>query len=225
MSLFDIMGINWLSHKKTKKIYKDACERYGLVYFGLVNQQDDEHEMVRGVTLSPTHRDAHYCVGSINGFDVIICERTDIVHFPGKPSTEYRWNILQIDLRGVSLAHTLLDANHHDETFYAQLFTKFIRLTKADKSIFSEHNSSFTKKYTLYTPPDALDALPFLFSKDTTDIIGTHFAQFDYECFQDRLIVYAPDRKATKQLIDHMVKAGVWLANELEANSKLVHQT
>lgn len=219
----NLLGIGMWGNSHTKKVFKDSCERFGLVYFGAVDQQSDEHEMVRGVTLSPTHRDAHYCVGSVNGYDVILFERTDVVSFPGKPSREYRWNILQVDLREVSLSHTLLDANHHDETFYAQLFTKFIRLTKADQSLFADHDPAFTHKYTLYTPPDALDALPMLFTKDTTAIIGHHFAQFDFECFQDRLIVYAPDRKVSKQLVDNMVKAGIWLANELESNSKNSH--
>ncbi|MBC7746717.1 hypothetical protein H7Y40_01910, partial [Pedobacter sp.] len=192
-TLFDVVGLDWLRSHKTKAVYKEACQRYDLIYFGSVNQQTDEHEMVRGVTLSNTHRDTHYCVGSIQGWDAILLERTDTIIFPGKPTKEYRWNILQIDLKTAQLPHILLDAHHHNETFYAQLFTKFIRLTRADVNIFTDQDSPFNKRYSVYTPPDSLDTLPLLFPPDTTSVLGHHFAQFDYECFQDRLLIYAPD--------------------------------
>lgn len=223
ISLTDLIGGNWLATGRAKQAFKDVCETHSMVYFGSVDQQHDEHELVRGVTLSPSHHDAHYCVGSINGYDVILCERTDSVVFPGKPTRDYRWNILQVDLRGVNLPHVLLDAGHHDETFYSQLFTKFIRLSKADSGVFAEHDQTFKARFTAYTPPDALDSLPLLFSTDTTSIIGHHFAHFDYECFQDRLIIYAPNRLATAQTLENMIKAGLWLANELENNARIIH--
>lgn len=219
----NLVGRGWLRHRKTKNVYKDACNRYDLIYFGTVNQQTDEHEMVRGVTLSTSHKDSHYCVGSIQGWDVILLERTDTISFPGKPTKDFRWNILQVDLKSAILPHVLLDANHHNETFYAQLFTKFIRLTHADVSIFAEHDPLFSNRYSIYTPPDTLDSLTTLFPLDTTTVIGNHFSQFDYECFQDRLLVYAPDHIPTRQLLDHMIRAGLWLANELEENSKSPH--
>lgn len=223
IGLTDLVGGNWLATGRAKQAYKDICETHNLVYFGSVDQQRDEHELIRGVTLSPSHRDAHYCVGSINGYDVIFCERTDSVSFPRKPTRDYRWNILQVDLRNVNLPHVLLDAGHHDETFYSQLFTKFIRLSKADRGIFADHDPIFTNRFTAYAPPDSLETLPLLFSTDTTTILGHHFSHFDYECYQDRLIVYTPNRLATKQTLEHMIKAGLWLANELENNATNAH--
>ena len=219
----DIPSLQWLRNRKTKAVYKEACERYDLIYFGAVDQQSDEHKMVRGVTLSTSHRDAHYCVGSIQGWDVILLERTDTIEYPGKPTKDYRWNILQVDLKSARLPHILLDAHHHNETFYAQLFTKFVRLTHADVNIFADHESPFTTRYSVYTPPDSLDSLPLLFPADTTSVIGHHFSQFDYECFQDRLLIYSLDHAPTKQHIDLMIRAGLWLANELEENSKTFH--
>lgn len=221
----DLLGLDWFHGRHTKTVFKEACTRYDLIYFGNVDQQQDEHEMVRGVTLSPTHKDAHYCVGSIQGWDVILLERTDRISFPGKPSHDYRWVILQVDLKSAVLPHILMDAHHHNETFYAQLFTKFIRLSHASPNIFADHEPKFSGRYSIYTPPDTLDALPFLLPLDTTTVLGHHFAQFDYECYQDRLLVYAPDHTPTKQLIDHMVRAGLWFANELEINSKTLHST
>lgn len=223
MNLNSLFGLDLIQQRQTKIVYKEICERYDLVYFGSVNQHEDEHEMVRGVTLSTTHHDMHYCVGSVQGRDVIILRRTDDIALANKPAKTYSWNILQVDLRNTQLPHTLLDAHHHDEDFYTHLFTKFIRLTKADSSLFENHDNQFSKSFSLYTPPDSLDVQSTLLPPDTTAVIGHHFAHFDYEFFQDRLIVYAPDRKATVQLLEKMLNAGVWLANELEHNFANIH--
>ena len=124
MSLRSLFGLVWMNQRQTKIVYKEICERYDLVYFGSVNQHEDEHEMVRGVTLSTTHHDQHYCVGSVQGRDVTLLKRTDSIAFPNKPAKTYSWHILQVDLRNMALPHTLLDAHHHDEDFYTHLFTK-----------------------------------------------------------------------------------------------------
>lgn len=221
---FTLTPLQWLKGTNTKSVFRNACKQYGLVYFGSVDQHADEHEMVRGVTLSPSHRDAHYCVGTVNRRDIILLQRSDTVKFPKKPTRTFHWHILQIDLNHVSLPHVLLDAHHRDETFYAQLFAKFVRFTKAHNDIFAGYDDSFTGHYTAYTPPDALDVLPRLLPLATAEVIGHHFNQFDYEFSQDRLLIYALDRPTTKQLIDHMLKAGLWLANELEHNAPQEYQ-
>lgn len=213
--------MSWLTGGTVKTVFRDACRRYELVYFGTVSQYHDDHEMVRGVTLSPSHTDQHYCVGSVQNRDVILLYRTDKLSFPSKPTKVFRWYILQVDLSGVNLPHVLLDAHHRDETFYAQLFAKFARLTKAHQGVFEGHDPKFSQRYTAYTPPDAIDLLPRLLPLATTEVIGHSLHEFDYEFYQDRLLVYALDRPATKQLIDHMIKAGLWLAAELEKNAQV----
>ena len=65
------------------RLFHDACERYGLVYFGTV-EQSDGHEMVRGLTVSTRAIDRHYCVGSVEGYEVILLERTDQLYFRTK---------------------------------------------------------------------------------------------------------------------------------------------
>lgn len=209
----------WLTGSTTKSVYRQACKQYSLVYFGNVDQHADEHEMVRGVTLSPTHRDTHYCVGTVNGRDVILLYRTDTIRFPAKPTKTFHWHILEIDLSNVSLPHVFLDAHHRDETFYAQLFAKFVRLTKAHASLFDGYDSRFVQHYTAYSPPDVLDSLPNLISAPIAAELSSRYGQYDYEFFQDRLLVYALERPASRQLIEHMLRAGLWLAAELEKDA------
>jgi hypothetical protein len=74
----------FIKANKVKKLFKDVSEEYDMVYFGNVSQHSDEHQMVRGFTLSPSHVDRHYCVGTVSGRDVILLERTDTISFPDR---------------------------------------------------------------------------------------------------------------------------------------------
>src|SRR5688572_22885365 len=111
-----------LSSATTKRIIKQFAAKYQLVYFGSVNPQDDDYNMVRGVTVSVSHTDNHYTVGSYQGHDIILVERRNSITFPGKERSNYRWLIMQIDLRQHNLPHLFIDTKHHDKTFYATAF-------------------------------------------------------------------------------------------------------
>lgn len=199
------------------QVYRDVARRYDLVYFGSVDARDDEHEMVRGLTVSADHQDQHYCVGTVEGYDVILLERTDVLTFPGKQPAPYRWIILQVDLRGVQLPHVFIDTKQHSSVFYDTLMTKYPRLLSADPNLFADHDPKFMAAFNVYSSPDEQLAMIQLLNHDITATLGHHFAYLDFELFEDRLIVYVAQRTATKQIIDHLFSAGVWLARELES--------
>jgi hypothetical protein len=203
----------------TKQAFKDVAEEHDMVYFGRVDQQTDDHKLVRGVTLSPTHRDDHYCIGAIAGRDAILVERTDTITHPDHSPLSYTWTIACFDLHSAAIPHVVIDAGHHDKIFYDQFFTKFFQFMAADASVFEGHDERFTKQFTVYTPPDAIDLLNILLPADTTAVLGHHFSHFSYEFFDDTLIVYTPKHKATKHLLDQMIHAGTWLASEIEKTS------
>jgi hypothetical protein len=50
-------------------VLRRFSKKLGFVYFGNVDQHDDEHEVIRGLTVSTTHKDAHYAVGSFDDYD------------------------------------------------------------------------------------------------------------------------------------------------------------
>lgn len=203
---------------KGNRVYHDVAKRYDLVYFGSVSSRDDEHELVRGLTVSADHQDQHYCVGTVEGYDVILLERTDILTFPGKPSTPYRWIILQVDLQNVHLPHIFIDNKQHSAAFYDTLLAKYPRLVTADPNLFADHDSKFMAAFNVYTTLDEQLAMVQLLSHEMTATLGHHFAHLDFELFDDRLVVYVAQRTATKQLIDHLFSAGVWLAKEIETH-------
>ena len=58
--------------RMTSSAVRKFADSLGMVYFGLVNQRNDEHRLVRGHTVSATHRDDNYCVGTIRGYDTCL---------------------------------------------------------------------------------------------------------------------------------------------------------
>lgn len=216
--------LNQMGILRTKTVFQEICREHDLVYFGHVNQYDDEHELVRGITFSSNHRDNHYVVGTVHGFDVIMLERTDSISFPDKPVENYRWIIVQVDLHEyLRLAQTFIDAKHHESAFYNTLFTKFARLSSADHYFDDNYDKLFLERFRVYTPPDAADNLPLLLSPENAAIMAHHFGHFDVEWHNDRLMIYSTGRAPTKHLINNMLREGIWLAAELEKAAHSLH--
>lgn len=203
---------------QSNRVFRSFAESYDLVYFGHVTTQDEEHRLVRGITTSAKHRDKHYCVGTIHGFDAILLEREDELKLvTDARAHKYSWIILQIDLHGShDLSHVFIDGKHHNDTFYRTLFAKFSRLLKVDHGLLSQYDALFTDRFTVYTPPDNTDRFPTLLSAEAAATLAHHFGHFDFEWSQDQVLIYATGHRPSKHLLEHMLKAGIYLARELE---------
>lgn len=199
-------------------VFHHFAEHYDLVYFGKLHQEDDDQRIVRGITVSTQHVDEHYCVGTVHGYDIVLLKRTDRIPQANSTRTEkYNWILMQFDLHSpYDHAHVFVDGGHHNEIFYQTLFVKFARLMKADKALFGTDAHAFTERFTAYTPPDSLDDLPIILNAEVSQTMAAHFAHLDFEWFQDRLIVYSTGRMPTKHLLEHMLRAGLWLADILD---------
>lgn len=197
-------------------LYRDACERYGLVYFGAVDAQSDEHTLVRGLTVSAQHRDRHYCVGSIEGFDIILLERTDQLYFPHKHPEKYRWMILQVDLDRVNLPHIYIDAHQHQSAYYDAFFAKYRHMRRNDVNLFAGHDPRFTHTFTTYCAIQDTPLMQQILHPSITATLGHHFPQYDFELFEDKLLVYSSNRQPTRAVLDNLFRAGIWFAREIE---------
>jgi hypothetical protein len=206
-----------LQSRLHKRVFMQFAEKTGLVYFGYVDQRSDEHRLVRGLTVSSNHRDNNYCIGSFKGYDVTLVERTDTLHFPGKPHVAQDWIIMAFDLHtALDLPHTFIGLHTHSETFYAHLFTKFSTLAKAPLGTFSEYSREFMNKYAVYTEPAQLALTEYLFSKETTQAVAEHFGSLTLEIADGCLYVYAWHQRPTLALLTKMLQNGTWLANVLD---------
>jgi hypothetical protein len=200
-----------------KRVFMQFAEKIGLVYFGYVDQQNDEHRLVRGLTVSARHRDNHYCIGTFDNYDITLVERSDTIRFPGKSPRAHNWIIMTFDLHtSKDVPHIFLGLHNHDAIFYAQLFTKFSQLTEVPLGRFGSHNKQFTDKYALYAEPAHMIFAEQLFHPEITNAIVESFNGFTVEIADESVYLYAEHAHPSVHLLERMLKNGLWLAKTID---------
>lgn len=209
-----------LQSRLHKRVFMQFAENAGFVYFGYVDQRNDEHRLVRGLTVSADHRDNHYCIGSYKGYDTTLVERTDTIHFPGKAPRTEEWIIMAFDLHTtVDLPHVFIGLHTHSDTFYAHLFIKFATLTKSPLGTFTAYDRSFTDRYAVYTDPSQTLIAEQLIDKNMAKIMADHFGSLTVEIADGCLYLYAWHQRPNQTVLTKILNNGVWLAHELDARS------
>lgn len=212
-----------LQSRLHKRVFMQFAEKTGLVYFGYVDQHNDEHRLVRGLTVSSSHRDNNYCIGSFKSYDITVVERTDTIHFPGKPPRTQNWIIMAFDLHTqLDLPHIFVGLHTHSDTFYAQLFTKFTTLAKPPMGTFTGLAPAFMERYAVYTEPAKLLSAERLFDSDITKGMADHFGGLTAEVADGCLYLYAWHQRPSLPLLTKMLQNGLWLASSLDERAHLV---
>lgn len=203
-----------------RRIILQFAEKIGLVYFGYVDQRSDDHRLVRGLTVSSKHRDNNYCLGSFEGYDITLVERTDTIEFPGKPAKQHEWIIMTFDLHAnVDLPHVFMGLHTHGEAFYAQLFTKFSTLSKVPLGTLGVYEGAFAARYSLFASPSQALSAERLFSPTVARTIIDQFGSLTIEIADGVLYVYAEHQRLTPALLGKMLSNGLWLARTLDSES------
>lgn len=211
------MGLLDLLQQQTNaSAIKSFAKKFDLVYFGHVDHRYDEHAVVRGVTASATHTDRHFAVGNIKGRDLSLLERSNNLNYPGKTGGSYRWVIVQVDLASkVELPHLFLDAHHHDEVFYSNLFINFANFQVAS-NLFAHHDPRFLSHFITYAPSDKFDDAATFLDEAATGMLAHHFHNFDYETEGSTIYIYNSQPAVLEKDIEEMVRVGLWLADHFE---------
>lgn len=217
-----LMPSKVLQTRLHRHVFMQFAERIGMVYFGYVDQRNDDHRLVRGLTVSARHKDNHYCVGSYDSYDIALVERFDTIHFPGKPSRAHNWIIMTFDLHtSKDIPHIFLGLHAHNETFYAHLFTKFSQLTRIPLGTYGQHDAQFIQKYALYTEPAHMLRVEELFHPEVTKIIAGSFGSFTAEIADGSVYIYAEHSRPSAQLLERMFKCGLWLTKTIDERMAL----
>ena len=206
-----------LSRIKTRHAYQAFAKKYELVYFGHVNQHSDDHEQVRGLTVSTHHRDDYYSVGTIQDFDVTILERADTLRLPDRDEHSYRWAILEIKPGAHKLPHIFIDGHGYDETFYATLFLKHRELVNQNALL---PLSEFARIFRVFAARDHYSSQNFMTIINMTlmSMLETHFKGLDFEIKDSSLYVYSQASDTTSlHKLEHMLRIGLWLAEMLHS--------
>lgn len=201
----------------TKRIVQAFAERSNMVYFGHVSQRSDEHHILRGLTLSNRHVDAHYCIGTFKDYDAVFVERSDSIE-KGKP---HRWHIIEIDLKTkADLPHMFIGSSSHGHGFHQLLRTKYPHLSPAVLAVHG-YPDEFTHHYSLYVTPAHLLTAENLITPDVALKIGQHFKGLVIEVTEQALYIYSERSHLSGDLLDVMLANGVWLARMIDENSQL----
>lgn len=200
----------------TRRVIKQFATKYHLVYFGRVDSREDEHQLIRGLTVSTSHTDNHYTVGTVEGHDIMLVQRRNTISFPGKPDAEYKWLIMEIETAQNKLPHLFIDGHRHDETFYANMFVKVPAFQDVTGDI-AQRDANFARKYHVFGLPNQYARVSAVLTPEVTGAVTQHFHQFDFEIVEDRVYVYAAGHVVTLATLQEMLRAGVWLANTLNA--------
>ncbi len=209
-------SLNKISIIASKHIVKQFAAKFGLAYFGHVDPRADEYELVRGLTSSTSHVDNHYTVGSYNGKDMIFVDRRNEISFPTKGAIKYRWLIMQFELNSSKLPHVFIDCRHHDAIFYAHMFVANVGIQDMT-GYFGAESKAFKEKARVFASPSSYNVVGKMLTAEIAETIALHFSRFDYEFYDDKVLVYASNILPTPSILEEMLRVGDWLAERLNA--------
>lgn len=199
-----------------KRTIKQFARKFGFVYFGEFNHHEDEYQLVRGLTAGARHRDSHYSVGAFRGHDLTLVERSHLLGFPNKTPQEYRWLVMQFDLRHGGQPHIFIEGHHHEEVFFANLFAAQPHFYDAT-DLLLQHDPFFLKNFKVFASAQTFEEVQRVLTTNVTAMLGHHFRQFDFEIRDDLLFVYATKpAMITLSLLQEMLRVGAWLADQLD---------
>lgn len=200
------------------KVIRRFVSQVGMVYFGMVDQHLDDHEVIRGLTVSTTHRDAHYAVGSYDGYDVSIVDRFDVSYDSYQHPVEHSWVIFQINLQDVSLPHIFFKPLGHSPAAYNRFFTAFNTLHVINEVFNDTHSQEFHSRYEVYGLATHVLELEQTFTPIVTQTIAARFWPHAIEIFEGKLYVYITEhrRPELEAVLGATLQSAVWLASVLD---------
>ncbi len=208
---------NILSKGSPKRIVSTFGDEHGLVYFGNVDQHDDEHQIVKGMTVSHTHTDEHYSVGTYNDYDVSFVQRHDTITTPNGKKRNHTWQIMQCDLKtSEDLPHLFIGLHSHSESFYTHLFTKYSHMRPIQLGAIHPHSADFLGHYRVYGSIANHISIEQLLPSALDDIFLKHFRSLAIEITDESLFVYS-EQPLSANLLEVMIKNMTWLAGHIDA--------
>lgn len=198
----------------TRRTMRDFAEKVGMVYFGTVDARDDDYRLVRGHTVSATHMDDNYSVGTLRGYDAMVVLRNDVIKTRSKREQRCHWLICTIDLHTkADLPHVYIGHITREEAFLAA----YERLHPIDIGQYAPYPAQFMSEYRVYGVPSAGMAIEQMITPESAMVIATHFQNASIEIKQGVLYLYIESKYPTEVLLEKMLSNALWLAESIDA--------
>jgi hypothetical protein len=202
--------------RMTRKVMETFADKVGMVYFGYVDQKHDEHKLIRGHTVSSTHVDDHYCVGSFQGYDVALVARNDVVvsRSPTTRPQSYHWLICTVDVHTeYELPHVYIGHRSREESYtaaYKQLHT----IELGSQAIYP---IGFLNEYHVYGLPGESIEIEQTIPPHIADVILQHFSGASIEIENNTIYLYIESQHPSEVLLEKMLSNCLWLAEAIDA--------
>jgi len=198
----------------TRGTIEKFADKVGLIFFGYVDQKDDDHRLVRGHTVSSTHIDKNYCVGSIRGYDVSLVSRNDVVISKDmKREIRCHWLIVTVDLKAkIDVPHLYIGHNSRKSVFASS----FERLMPLSPHVLSDYPKSFLDHYVIYGRPTHAAEIGLVFNGQMADVVQSHFKQTSIEIEENCVYLYIESEHPSEVLLKKTMSNGLWFAEAID---------
>ncbi|RWZ78763.1 MAG: hypothetical protein EOT05_03375 [Candidatus Microsaccharimonas sossegonensis] len=198
------------------KVLRKFADKIGLVYFGTVDQHEDEHEVIRGLTVSTTHKDSHFAVGSFDDYDISLVDRFDVSYDVHHKVIKHSWVILQVSLQNKELPHIFFKPIGHSPAAYNRFFTAFHTLHIINDVFNENHPIEFHHRYELYGLATHVVTLEKTLNSRVTQTIAARFWPHAIEVHEGKLYVYITEPRLSEAMLAATLQASTWLAGVLD---------
>ena len=199
----------------TRRIIQDFAEKVGLVYFGYVDQRDDDHRLIRGHTVSATHVDNHYCIGTVRGYDVMLTLRNDIRagRAYGSVESRHHWLIFTIDLHTKRDVPHLYVGHRSRDQVYAASYERLKPLLLGGVHAYPQ---KFQDRYTVYGLASDAVEIEHTITPQMAEVIDTHFHDASFEVQDNTIYLYVESERPNQALLERLLSDGLWLAESID---------
>ena len=194
----------------TAGVIKNFADRMGMVYFGAVHHNDEGHRLIRGHTVSHSHLDHHYAVGSVRGYDIAMVLRNDVVLAAGdRREQRCHWLIMTVDLHTKNdVPHLYIGHRNRDNAFRAS----FEQITPLYIGATGRYPASFLDAYTVYGQAINTIAIERTITPQMSEVIVSHFEHASIEIEDGTVYLYIESQRPTTGQLEKLLSNTLWLA-------------
>lgn len=202
------------SSRQRGAIIRKVAKKLGLVYFGSLSHKDD-HDVIRGITVSTSHKDGHYTIGSFDGYDISLIDRDDTYLDNGKVRHR-RWTIIQVTLKRLNgVVEALLlphdNAHRYDASYAAQRHIQSI-----EQLVSNHYSAEFLNRYQLLAPSHQSADINAVLTPALADITALKLWPHAVELRHQKLLIYITEDRLNETVLRVAIESALWLADSLD---------
>ncbi len=197
----------------TRRVMREFADKVGMVFFGYVNQNDDDHRLVRGHTVSATHADNNYSIGTLRGYDIMMVSRNDVIMTRHRRQQRCHWLICAVDLHTkIDLPHLYVGHVAREEAFLAS----YEQLHRLDIGMYAAYPPQFLSEYAVYgVPADGIE-IEQTITPEMALVIAAHFNDASIEIENNTVYLYIESQHPNEVLLEKMLSNALWLAESID---------